>query len=357
MKRLVLLCALSLASASQYFIPAPLNHDGTVADTHEVALLKHKHLAELEKAGGAVVYAPHYGDEHYEEAKWEENLVQKPYDFGHVEPRYHGPPAPLNHDGTVEETPEVKHAKVYHFAEHAKALNRLHYSHTPMNNHYEEVSYHSPLSYAHYAPQLDYRYHGPPAPLNHDGTVAETPEVKHAKAAHFAAHAAIKSHYPVHVFLADTPEVEHAKAQHYTAYHKVLHRGRRSPYQTFEHEVVSDHKYHGPPAPLKHDGTVDDTPEVKHAKAVHFAAHAKAKYGVHQTPAQYAIPVPKLQSVYHAAPVVFEPVHHTFAPVYQHFVQHVPFEEHVVESPHYTTGKYQQYEQYELPKQGHHIFY
>nr|XP_012139328.1 PREDICTED: pupal cuticle protein-like [Megachile rotundata] len=93
-------------------------------------------------------------------------------------------------------------------------------------------------------------YHGPPAPLAQDGRVIDTPEVAHAKAAHLAAYA-----------------VEAAKASPvgYGDYSDGKYEEYISPVQN---------AYHGPPAPLAHDGRVIDTPEVAHAKAAHLAAHA-----------------------------------------------------------------------------------
>ncbi|XP_012538177.1 cuticle protein 5 [Monomorium pharaonis] len=41
------------------------------------------------------------------------------------------------------------------------------------------------------------------------------------------------------------------------------------------YHAYSGHHYHGPPAPLAHDGRVVDTPEVAHAKKAHLIAHAE----------------------------------------------------------------------------------
>ncbi|KYN07777.1 hypothetical protein ALC62_01288 [Cyphomyrmex costatus] len=113
-------------------------------------------------------------------------------------------------------------------------------------------------------------YHGPPAPLAHDGRVVDTPEVAHAKKAHLAAHA-----------------VEAAKTAHYGGgYYGVggdggYYDGGFAGYKGIVAPVGISHgyggyhgKYHGPPAPLGHDGQVVDTPEVAHAKAAHLTAHA-----------------------------------------------------------------------------------
>ncbi|KAL6433042.1 hypothetical protein ACFW04_006378 [Cataglyphis niger] len=90
-------------------------------------------------------------------------------------------------------------------------------------------------------------YHGPPAPLAPDGRVVDTPEVAHAKQAHLAAYAA-----------------EAARAAH--------HGGYPADGSYVDNYIGAG--YHGPPAPLAHDGRVVDTPEVAHAKAAHLAAYA-----------------------------------------------------------------------------------
>lgn len=102
---------------------------------------------------------------------------------------------------------------------------------------------HAPYAYG---VQAGY-YHGPPAPLAHDGRVVDTPEVAHARKAHLAAYAAEAAHH--HGYHADDGH----------GYHGAYHGGA----------------YHGPLAPLGHDGRVVDTPEVAHAKAAHLAAHAE----------------------------------------------------------------------------------
>ncbi|XP_015591981.1 cuticle protein 18.7 [Cephus cinctus] len=171
---------------------------------------------------------------------------------------YHGPAAPLAHDGRVVDTPEVAHAKAAHFAAHAEAAAHAHYS--PAYGHGEGIFVAAP-AHGYAAP---HGYHGPAAPLAHDGRVIDTPEVAHAKAAHFAAHAeaATHAHY--------APEYSHGG---------VLVGGPGYGY-------AAPHGYHGPAAPLAHDGRVVDTPEVAHAKAAHLSVLAEesakaAHYGGH----------------------------------------------------------------------------
>ncbi|XP_029155277.1 cuticle protein 2-like [Nylanderia fulva] len=99
-------------------------------------------------------------------------------------------------------------------------------------------------------------YHGPLAPLAHDGRVVDTPEVAHARKAHLAAYAA-----------------EAARAQHHYGGYPAAGSYNNGEYHDggYHHQGAG---YHGPPAPLAHDGRVVDTPEVAHAKAAHLAAHA-----------------------------------------------------------------------------------
>lgn len=98
-----------------------------------------------------------------------------------------------------------------------------------------------------YAP---YAYAGG-APIGHDGRVVDTPEVAHAKAAHFAAHA--------HESARNAYGYAYAPALAYASAPYVIHQA---------------HGYHLG-APLAADGRVVDTPEVAHAKAAHLAAHAQ----------------------------------------------------------------------------------
>ncbi|XP_023247383.1 pupal cuticle protein-like [Copidosoma floridanum] len=101
---------------------------------------------------------------------------------------YHGPLAPLAHDGRVVDTPEVAHAKAAHFHAYADELSKTaHHGPAAPEAHYEPV--HHPVASYHHPEPEHHAYHGPPAPLAHDGRVVDTPEVAHAKAAHFHAYA------------------------------------------------------------------------------------------------------------------------------------------------------------------------
>lgn len=104
----------------------------------------------------------------------------------------------------------------------------------------------------------------------HGDAYYETPEVKAAKAAHFAAHANAKSRlYKRHV-PADTPEVAAAKAAHLA-----VHAAAGSDAH-WDHHAPQEKAWHGPlHHPVIEKGVPVETPEVKHAKAAHAAAHAK----------------------------------------------------------------------------------
>ena len=117
----------------------------------------------------------------------------------------------------------------------------------------------------------NYYYNEAPAPIN--GVPQDTAEVQHAKAAHLAAvakaQAGAHSSYPSY---AAPQQYNHAPAY-------------------YNHAPA--HYNHGPahfeaaPAPI--NGVPQDTAEVKHAKAAHFALYSQAQSGAaHAYPAQYA---------------------------------------------------------------------
>ncbi|CAH2052113.1 unnamed protein product, partial [Iphiclides podalirius] len=127
-------------------------------------------------------------------------------------------------------------------------------------------------------------YAGAPAPvqLSPDGKyVLDTPEVAHAKAAHYAAHAQASSSHG-----AWAPAAGYLGAPAYAA---ASHYGAPG---------AGLFKYG--PAPLAHDGRVVDTPEVAHLKAARIAAlsaaHANAAHGAlahagASAPLAYAAPL------------------------------------------------------------------
>ncbi|XP_044755186.1 uncharacterized protein LOC123314130 [Coccinella septempunctata] len=128
--------------------------------------------------------------------------------------------------------------------------------------------------------------------LGPDGHPVETPEVQHARAAHYAAHAKALGHLGYGIPVAhygvvpgvvsldgrplDTPEVAAAKIQHYHDYAVAAQRNA----VPVGHALVYNH-----PVATGHLGVLGahpiDTPEVQHAKAAHFAAHAEAAARAH----------------------------------------------------------------------------
>uniref|UniRef100_A0A1L8E3R9 Putative cuticle protein n=2 Tax=Nyssomyia neivai TaxID=330878 RepID=A0A1L8E3R9_9DIPT len=191
---------------------------------------------------------------------------------------------PVIHNGVPVETPEVQHAKAAHFAAHAK-VGGGHYAVAPVHGH-----------------------HGY-APLAPNGVVLDTPEIIAAKSAHFAAHAAAgghayaPAHYAVHhnAGPVDTPEVAHAKAQHFAAVAEAQSKSGYSHHDDGHYDGHYDgryeahyddghydgrwdgnHHYAGAyHVPVIHNGVPVETPEVQHAKAAHFAAHAKEAHAYH----------------------------------------------------------------------------
>ncbi|XP_058175854.1 histidine-rich protein PFHRP-II [Anopheles ziemanni] len=218
------------------YAPVVLGHNGAPIDTPEVQHAKAAHFAAHAAAKARLHKRSLY--------------ASYPWSYGAAAP------VVLGHNGVPLDTPEVAHAKAEHAAAHAKALG-----------------------YAHPA-----------------GPVPDTPEVAHAKAEHAAAHAAARAnqhalapavshstthaihahhapaaHYPQHVPVikngvpVETPEVQHAKAAHFAA---VAKAGGYAP--------AHAHSYYPQHIPVIHNGVPVETPEVQHAKAAHYAALAEA---------------------------------------------------------------------------------
>ncbi|RLU19735.1 hypothetical protein DMN91_008292 [Ooceraea biroi] len=158
--------------------------------------------------------------------------------------QYHGPPAPVGHDGRVVDTPEVAHAKAAHLAAVAEAAAKVPHSAASYAEDEDYHGYSKPISVGHRMYHNEHKYHGPPAPLDHEGRVVDTPEVARAKAAHLAAYNHVASTAPV--------AVTDDRSQIYKP-------------------PVYNHGYHGSTAPLFHDRRVINTPDVgqAHANAVH----------------------------------------------------------------------------------------
>ena len=93
----------------------------------------------------------------------------------------------------------------------------------------------------------------------------DTPEVAHAKAAHFAAFSGNPGAYNAHAHIHNPPGPYAYGAAPAPVYHNYA-------------APTHGYGYQGPSAPLAHDGRVVDTPEVAHAKAAHLAAFSKASH-------------------------------------------------------------------------------
>lgn len=186
-------------------------------------------------------------------------------------------------NGVPLDTAEVAHAKAAHFAAHAEASARS--AHAGWHYRRRRSIYASPWAYAQHIPVI-----GP------NGVPVDTPEVQHAKAAHFAAHAAAGGHAghlvagPIVAYGAaplttvithnglplDTPEVQHAKAAHFAAYNSAAVRNSVGPSGHVPINTYAAPWAHGIAA-VSHNGVPLDTPEVAVAKAAHLAAHAAAR--------------------------------------------------------------------------------
>lgn len=220
-----------------------------------------------------------------------------PYVHAYASPWAHAvAPVHITSAGVPADTPEVAAAKAAHFAAHAAAAHGAHHLHK--RSLWGGHGYAAPWAYA-------------PAPVIHNGVPIDTPEVQHAKAAHFAAHSAAAATAHVAPYVGhyggaplETPEVQHAKAVHFAA-HAAARAG---------HPGVGVH--HGPiHIPVIQNGVPVDTPEVQHAKAAHFAAVAEASARTYSAPDHHAY-APAHQGPIHI------PVIHNGVPVETPAVQH-----------------------------------
>lgn len=207
-----------------------------------------------------------------------------PAPVAHVAPLAYAHAPVALHNGVPVDTPEVQLAKAAHFAAHAAARAGHHL--------YKRSLYGGPWAYA---PQPQH------VPVIVNGVPVETPEVQHAKAAHYAAHAEALGHAPSNGAPIDTPEVQLAKAAHYAA-HSAARAG---------HPVVPQPIH----VPIIHNGVPVDTPEVQHARSSHYAALAEASARAGSGPAPHYAPS------YNHGPIHI-PVIHNGVPVDTPEVQH-----------------------------------
>ncbi|XP_014283823.1 uncharacterized protein [Halyomorpha halys] len=186
---------------------------------------------------------------------------------------YHGPLAPINHDGTVAFTPDIQQAQIAHQLAFAAELQRLKEAETLAAAHPDltspKYSYGSNSGYNQAIPQQYYQQ----ASLNIDGTVANTAEVQNAAAAQKAAFAAeYKRLQEAERLAAANPDFT-SPSYSYGSYSK----GSQSQQQALQYSQGNTYNYSPQfytPAPLNKDGTVALTPEVQQARAAHQAAFA-----------------------------------------------------------------------------------
>ena len=128
----------------------------------------------------------------------------------------------------------------------------------------------------------NYYYKEAPAPVN--GVPQDTAEVQHAKAIHLAAvaqaQAGAYSSYPSYDAYAAPQQYNHAPA-YYSSEPAYYNSGP----SYYKHAPA-----HFEPAPAPVNGVPQDTAEVKHAKAAHFALYSQAQSGAghNSYPSQYA---------------------------------------------------------------------
>uniref|UniRef100_A0A1A9WY83 Cuticle protein 6 n=1 Tax=Glossina brevipalpis TaxID=37001 RepID=A0A1A9WY83_9MUSC len=247
-----------------------LDHKGVPVDTPEVQHAKAAHAAAYASAAAAAAAAGHggYGGHHhlYKRSLW-----------GHG----HGYAAPvaLTPSGVPVDTPDVQAAKAEHAAAHAKALG---------------AALHAGAGHAGgYAGGHGGGYagaHGYHVPvINHLGVPVDTPEVQHAKAAHFAAvakaaaEAGPSSHddgsylgghdggaYAAGAYGAGAGHAGVGPSHYSTAAHHGGYGGYKGPLHY----------------PVLHNGVPVEPAEVQHARAAHLSAlaaesHKAAAHGAY----------------------------------------------------------------------------
>ncbi|XP_055622335.1 pupal cuticle protein-like [Toxorhynchites rutilus septentrionalis] len=226
----------------------PVIVKGVPVETPEVQHAKAAHAAAHDKVSKHDQYLPaHESTHHY---------AKSYYSVQHV---------PVIKNGVPVETPEVQHAKAAHAAAHAKAA---------------KYDLYAPIHGDYYGRSYEHHY----VPVIKNGFPVETPEVMHAKAAHFAAHVEAKARLhkrsaysvPQAYVPLDIPEVAAAKIAHLAA-HAAAKTGYGSPApQYWDHHASVQKAWHGPlHYPVIVKGVPVETPEVQHAKAAHAAAYAK----------------------------------------------------------------------------------
>lgn len=269
---------------------APINQDGTVAFTSEVQQAKFTHqaafAAELQRLMQAERLAAAHPDltspKHGYNSnigqyhrKYNQPTTQQYYPVSHLQ-------APLNHDGTVANTAEVRNAaaaqKAAFAAEHkrlqeAERLAAAHPDFTSPSHGYDSYSKgnQNQQNAFQYSQEKSYNYRPQvyvPAPLNQDGTVAFTPEVQQARAAHQAAIAAEFQRFNEAARLAAAYPDYTTPQKGYFSYNKGLYN---------QNNAVQYNQQPQKSAPLNQYGSVANTVEAQNAAAAQAAFASEFK--------------------------------------------------------------------------------
>ncbi|KAF0304646.1 hypothetical protein FJT64_002691 [Amphibalanus amphitrite] len=271
---------------------APLDASGKVDDTAEVKAAKASFKAAYDAAAAAAAAAP------------DVNIITgavpvATYSAPAPAPvaiKYQGPGAPLDASGNVDDTAEVKAAKATFratydalaaAAEAAPDVNIITGPAPAAPVH--SVSYSAPAPHSAYlAPApVTIKYSGPAAPLDASGNVDDTAEVKAAKATFKATYdalaAAAEAAPDVNIITGAVPAATYS-APAPAPVHSVTYSAP-APHSTYLAPAPVAIKYSGPAAPmdasgpaapLDASGNVEDTAEVKAAKAAFRAAYDAA---------------------------------------------------------------------------------
>ncbi|XP_014283827.1 uncharacterized protein [Halyomorpha halys] len=227
---------------------------------------------------------------------------------------YRGPPAPLNHDGTVAFTAEFQQVNDVHNAAYSEEYQRLqaaealaaaHPDHTsPPSKDYnpQDNRQYNPHDNGQFAPQREddgqYRPHlyentqstqqySSPSYVSHQPQVSYNqratqqqynPVAYNAAPYHPTTQHNQQQYTPApqnshHVAAPLNPDGTVAHTPEYIALAASLQNSYQQASQVPTRHRRSLNFYHGSPVPLNHDGTVANTPEVEHAIAVHKAAY------------------------------------------------------------------------------------
>ena len=204
----------------------PVIHNGVPVDTLEVQHAKAAHAAAHAAASHGHVYAAHHG--------YAEHDVSFANHYSHYDQH-----VPIIHNGVPVDTPEVQHAKAAHAAASHGHIYAAHHGYAG-----------NAISYAH-----QHAHYGQHIPVIHNGVPVDTPEVQHAKAAHFAAIARVShenhGHYAGH-YDGQYQHDQHDDGQyrpnhhHEGQYHYEGHQdGQYNPHHNYEGQYYGEEQYHG----------------------------------------------------------------------------------------------------------------